>query len=782
MPQTAWLRTLDAFRLPLYPAPSLRYYPPMPYEITAARKRPRGFEELAGQDFVSATLEASLESSRIAHAYLFSGPRGCGKTSTARILAKALNCERGPTSRPCGTCSSCRSIQAGSSLDVIEIDGASNTSVDNVRQIKDEVLFPPNGGRYKVYIIDEVHMLSMSAFNALLKTIEEPPPYVVFIFATTELHKVPATIKSRCQQFAFRLVPVEILKGLLLSAAGELGVKADDEALLWIAKEAAGSVRDAYTLFDQVLSFSEGHVTAAKIRDKLGLVGLDSMNALFEACVAGDASAPAGAAGSPAGPQAGSVAGRALEALDAILSRGVSPEQALVDSVEYCRSLLLLKNGIARESLLGAAPAAYSPAVLEAFSSEQIERALAGLLELHRNIRFTVDPRFELELAVSRLCRLRDYVAPSELARVVSGLRRRLAEGGSQQGGSALGGASPGGRPSGRGLQPEPRARAEDGGRLSDDDGLEGGGPAEPEKKKPELPTSLKSAFSSLAAAAAAAEPEAPVAPMRRPMAAPVARAAQDSGREAPRAAVAAAQAAPGAPAGPMTAPAAPGPQAAAPAPARQPIAPPPPDRDGVAEDEEEDPEGGETWVPEPAQAEAAGQVPAAGDGVAGLSVSPNAQGAGAGASPRAARPAAGAPEAAPPAGLDPEELKRLVIESLGRSSPLLKSGLSASLRWRIEDERVVVPFRSGMEESLLKGELGVVSRAVAQAAGRAYKVELRVEPDRPRGREGQAPSGAAGPEGPGGEEAAGDPVAVVERVFRGTRVKERESGGRGEY
>ncbi|MDP2791587.1 MAG: DNA polymerase III subunit gamma/tau, partial [Rectinemataceae bacterium] len=227
----------------------------MPYEVTATRKRPQSFEQLAGQEFVAATLEKSLETGRIAHAYLFSGPRGCGKTSTARILAKALNCEKGPTPEPCGTCDSCKSIQAGSAFDVIEIDGASNTSVENVRQIKDEVLFPPNSSRYKIYIIDEVHMLSTSAFNALLKTIEEPPPYVIFMFATTEQHKVPATIKSRCQQFTFRLVASDVIVGLLAAAAADIGVTAEPEALLWIARESGGSVRDAYTLFDQVVSF-----------------------------------------------------------------------------------------------------------------------------------------------------------------------------------------------------------------------------------------------------------------------------------------------------------------------------------------------------------------------------------------------------------------------------------------------------------------------------------------------------------------------------------------------
>ena len=396
----------------------------MSYEVTATRKRPQSFDQLAGQEFVSATLESSIASGRIAHAYLFSGPRGCGKTSTARILAKALNCENGPSAHPCGTCDSCRSITAGSSLDVIEIDGASNTSVDNVRQIKDEVLFPPNGGRYKIYIIDEVHMLSTSAFNALLKTIEEPPPYIVFMFATTELYKVPATIKSRCQQFAFRLVPVETIKGLLADAAREAQVEAEPDALLWIARESGGSVRDAYTLFDQVLSFSGGRITAELIRDKLGLVGQDRMNALFGRFAAGD---PAGA----------------LAMLDEILARGVSGEQFLGDSAEYCRALMLLKHGIAQEGLLGAPLSSFDPAVSDALSEERIEHALGLILDTYRNLRYSVEPRFELELLVARLARIQSQVSPSEVARAVSMLRRAVERGASSSPSASVPRAAP---------------------------------------------------------------------------------------------------------------------------------------------------------------------------------------------------------------------------------------------------------------------------------------------------------------------------------------------------
>lgn len=379
----------------------------MAYEVTATRRRPQNFESLVGQEFVAETLKNSIQSGKIAHAYLFSGPRGCGKTSTARILARALNCEKGSTANPCGQCPACREIAAGSSLDVIEIDGASNTSVNDIRQIKDEVLFPPNSCRYKIYIIDEVHMLSTSAFNALLKTIEEPPPYVIFIFATTELQKVPATIKSRCQQFNFRLVPIEKVKEQLAAAASEAGIKADDEALYWIAREATGSMRDSYTLFDQVAAFSDGEITYEKIRDKLGLVGVDRLNELFSLCVDSNST-------------------DALLKLDEYLQNGVSIEQLISNCTDYLRSLLLIKSGVKKESLLGQSAERYSEKVISAWNSVQMERALGIFLQLYRDIRYSLSPRYEFELAVSRLCWLKDYVSAAEVKKAVDAVKPLL--------------------------------------------------------------------------------------------------------------------------------------------------------------------------------------------------------------------------------------------------------------------------------------------------------------------------------------------------------------------
>jgi DNA polymerase-3 subunit gamma/tau len=237
----------------------------MAYQVIARKWRPQTFEELVGQDHVATTFRNVIQQGRIAHAYLFTGIRGVGKTSAARILAKALNCQQGPTPTPCNRCASCRAVTDGSSMDVIEIDGASNRGVDNIRELREAVSFAASSGRYKVYIIDEVHMLTTEAFNALLKTLEEPPAHVVFVLATTELHRVPATILSRCQVFEFRRIGMPDLVAHLRNIVTTEGIEAQDEALRMVAREADGSLRDACSLLDQVIGFAGGQVTSEAV-------------------------------------------------------------------------------------------------------------------------------------------------------------------------------------------------------------------------------------------------------------------------------------------------------------------------------------------------------------------------------------------------------------------------------------------------------------------------------------------------------------------------------------
>ena len=380
------------------------------YEVTATRKRPQDFDYLVGQDFVVSTLENAIKEGRIAHAYLFSGPRGVGKTSSARLLAKALNCQKGMSAHPCGVCDSCREIAQGKSVDVIEIDGASNTSVNDIRNIKEEIMFPPQSSRYKIYIIDEVHMLSTSAFNALLKTIEEPPEYIIFIFATTELQKVPATIRSRCQQFRFSLISQNLIMQCLKSAADDIHIKADEDALFWIAKEATGSMRDAYTLFDQVASFSGDHITLAKIREKLSIAGFSAISDIVSKSLSGKA-------------------GEALESLGRLFEDGIAPEQIVKDSADFFRTILLYKEGIRRVEILGSALSDIPEAIVNALTKEQIEAALKAFLSLYRDLRYTLSPRFEIELLYSRLSSLPLLSTPESLVRKLEDLKQGITEG-----------------------------------------------------------------------------------------------------------------------------------------------------------------------------------------------------------------------------------------------------------------------------------------------------------------------------------------------------------------
>lgn len=370
----------------------------MAYVALYRKWRPQGFDSLVGQEAVRTALTNALETGRIAHAYLFAGPRGTGKTSTAKILAKAVNCEHGPTPNPCNKCQNCVRINDGTSMDVFEIDAASNRGIDEIRDLREKVAFAPVNGRYKVYIIDEVHMLTTEAFNALLKTLEEPPPHVIFILATTEPHKIPATIHSRCQRFDFkRVTDSDIVKRLREVADGS-GIAADDDALQLIAVQADGGMRDALSLLDQCGVMAE-RVSSETVRSVLGIVGREALRELVKAV--GEGNVP-----------------KALELLEALLAGGKDVKQIITELAEYLRAVLLYKASPEyREIYLTDTKEAIA-AMEGLFSTDRLMAAQERLHQCMLELRQSVRGRIAAEMCLFDLCRVEGSTLAALTARV----------------------------------------------------------------------------------------------------------------------------------------------------------------------------------------------------------------------------------------------------------------------------------------------------------------------------------------------------------------------------
>jgi DNA polymerase-3 subunit gamma/tau len=357
----------------------------MSYIVLARKWRPQGFDDLIGQEAVVKTFKNALSSEKIVHAYLFSGPRGVGKTSTARILARALNCEQRSGSEPCGTCQSCNAITRSASIDVFEIDGASNTSVDSVRELRETVKYAPSGGRYKIYIIDEVHMLSTAAFNALLKTLEEPPSHVIFIFATTEPKKIPSTILSRCQHHAFRRITKHKIKDQIRKITDTEKINIKETALEMIAKAADGSMRDALTLLDQASSFSDD-INDKELQTLLGLPEMEIILNLSKTILTGDIS-------------------RTLSVIKELSDRGSDLRQITRELVEHFRNIAIVKVTEDAEGLLefNQEDVQSLQNLASDINIEQLTLLLTELLRLEGEVRNAINPRYTLELGLLRM-------------------------------------------------------------------------------------------------------------------------------------------------------------------------------------------------------------------------------------------------------------------------------------------------------------------------------------------------------------------------------------------
>lgn len=385
----------------------------MSYTALYRKFRPREFGDVKGQDAVVTTLKNQIEADRIGHAYLFCGTRGTGKTSIAKIFAKAVNCEHPKEGSPCGECASCKAVAAGTSMNVIEIDAASNNGVESIRQIREEVAYRPTEGKFKVYIIDEVHMLSIGAFNALLKTLEEPPSYVIFILATTEVHKIPVTILSRCQRYDFKRISVDNICKRLEELLKEEGIEAEEKAIRYIARSADGAMRDALSLLDQCIAFYLGQtLTYEKVLEVLGAVDTEVFSGLLQSILNEDVKA-------------------AMKAVEELVAQGRELGQFVTDFTWYLRNLLLVKSSDGLEEILDISEENLIRMKQEAEMAEDetIIRYIRIFSELSNQIKYSSQKRVLLEVALIKLCRPqmeRDY---SSLVERIEQLEKKIEKG-----------------------------------------------------------------------------------------------------------------------------------------------------------------------------------------------------------------------------------------------------------------------------------------------------------------------------------------------------------------
>jgi DNA polymerase-3 subunit gamma/tau len=386
------------------------YFTAMSYIVFARKYRPQTFDDVIGQSHITTTLKNAIAQSRVAHAYIFAGPRGVGKTTTARIFAKALNCDKGPTAKPCNKCLSCAEITGGSSLDILEIDGASNRGIEEIRSLRENVKFAPSKGRFKIYIIDEVHMLTPEAFNALLKTLEEPPPHVKFIFATTSPHKVPATILSRCQRFDFRRLATRDILGNLKTIVKDEKLNVKDDALDMIAKYGDGSMRNAQVILDQITSFSQGKVGVEDVTKILGVVDDEILFGISGAMKDRDAAL-------------------ALSIIDRLVNEGKDVVQVVLGLIEHFRNISVAKISPEADALIDAGPdkVALYRAEAERFTIEEMLYAIYTLSNTIDFIRKSTLARIPFEAALVKLTHVPSVIPLPDIVSRMESMQKNIA-------------------------------------------------------------------------------------------------------------------------------------------------------------------------------------------------------------------------------------------------------------------------------------------------------------------------------------------------------------------